>query len=224
MNTLYFRQIKSGPMENFVYAIGCTEKRECVLVDPAWAVDSLLQTLDADDMKLVGALVTHYHPDHCGGSMRGFSVEGLPELMEQRPVPIYVNEHEAHGLKKVTGLSDSDLRKQSSGDRLSVGSMEIEFLHTPGHTPGSQCFKVANNLGSGDTLFIEGCGRVDLPGGDSEEMWRTLTQKMASLPDNLILYPGHHYSPKPSAPLSEVKTGNHYMRIKSLDDWRQLMG
>lgn len=224
MNKMYFKQIKAGPMENFVYAIGCTETRECVLVDPAWEVSDLLNQLDEDDMTLVGTLITHYHPDHCGGSMMGFTVEGLPTLMTERPVPVYVNEYEAAGLKQVTGLSDSDLKKQSSGDKLSVGNIELTFLHTPGHTPGSQCFRVGNHLISGDTLFIQGCGRVDLPGGDSDEMWRTLTQKLCTLPDDLILYPGHHYGPQPHAQLGEVKTSNHYLRIQSLEDWRRIMG
>jgi glyoxylase-like metal-dependent hydrolase (beta-lactamase superfamily II) len=224
MEGLYFRQIKAGTMENFVYAIGCTETRECVLVDPAWEIEELLESLDNDEMTLSGALITHYHPDHCGGSMYGFTVQGLPELMATRPVPVYVNEHEAEGLKTVTGLSDSDLRIQSSGDTIQVGKIPVQFLHTPGHTPGSQCFKIGNFLVSGDTLFVEGCGRVDLPGGDSDEMYRTLTQKLATLPDDTILYPGHHYSPEPHATLEHIKRTNHYLRVASLDDWRRIMG
>ncbi|HIA03187.1 MAG TPA: MBL fold metallo-hydrolase [Myxococcales bacterium] len=223
MKELYFRQIKAGTMENFVYAVGCMETRECVLIDPAWEVEGLLESLDKDDMTLTGVLITHYHPDHCGGSMYGFSVQGLPELMASRPVPVHINEHEAEGLKKVTGLSDSDLRIQSSGDTLNVGNIPIQFLHTPGHTPGSQCFKLGNRLISGDTLFVQGCGRVDLPGGDSDEMYRTLTQKLATLPDDTILYPGHHYSPEASATMEQIKQSNHYLRVSSLDDWRRLM-
>ena len=156
--------------------------------------------------------------------MMGFTVQGLPELMRIRPVPVYVNEHEAAGLKTVTGLSDSDLRIKSSGDRVHVGKIPVECLHTPGHTPGSQCFKLQNKLVSGDTLFVQGCGRVDLPGGDSEVMYRTLTQKLATLPDDTILYPGHHYAPEASATMGQVKQSNYSLRVQSLDDWRQLMG
>ena len=224
MDPIYFHQIPAGPMENFVYAIGDPESREVVLVDPAWAVEDLLAQLDEDGMTLVGALVTHYHPDHCGGSMFGFSVEGLPQLMTRRPVPVYVNEHEADGLKKVTGLSDSDLRRVASGDRMQVGRIDVSFLHTPGHTPGSQCFRVGHRLVSGDTLFVQGCGRVDLPGGDPDEMWRSLTQKLATLPDDTILYPGHAYGPVPYSPLGEVKRTNHYLRVPTLEAWRTVMG
>ena len=224
MDDLYFRQIQAGPMENFVYAIGSKTTRECVLVDPAWAVSELLQQLDEDDMTLTGALITHYHPDHCGGTMMGFTVEGLPKLMELRPVPVYVNEHEADGLIQVTGLSKSDLRIQGSGDTIDVGDIPITFLHTPGHTPGSQCFQVGNRLVSGDTLFIQGCGRVDLPGNDPEVMYHTLTQKLATLPDDTILCPGHHYGPTATGVLGEIRETNHYLKVPSLADWMRLMG
>lgn len=224
MENVYFRQILAGPMENFVYAVGCTKTRQCVLVDPAWAVDDLLAQLDADDMTLVGALVTHYHPDHCGGSAFGFTVEGLPELMAKRPVPVFVNEKEADGLKKVTGLSESDLKRQGSGDRMTLGEQELTFLHTPGHTPGSQCFRLGKTLISGDTLFVQGCGRVDLPGGDPDEMYRSLTQRLGTLPEDTVLYPGHNYGQIPSASMGEVKRINSYMRVPTLDAWRSLMG
>jgi len=211
-------------MENFVYVLGCDVTRKAVLIDPAWDISGLLKTLDEDDMELVGALVTHYHPDHCGGSMYGFTVEGLPQLMERRAVPVYVNQHEADGLKKVTGLSESDLKRQDGGDRLRLGELELEFLHTPGHTPGSQCFKVGRRLVSGDTLFISGCGRVDLPGGDSDEMFRTLSQRLATLPSDTVLFPGHNYGDVPSADLGTLKKTNQYLQVPDLASWRRIMG
>ena len=94
----------------------------------------------------VAALVTHYHPDHIGGNIFSQAIEGLSELMEQRPMKIYANKHEAQGVCRVTGLSDNDLVKVDSNDTLRIGDVEIEFLHTPGHTPGSQCFLVAGRL------------------------------------------------------------------------------
>ncbi len=224
MDDLYFRQIQAGPMENFVYLIGNQRTRKCVLVDPAWVIDGLLKQIDEDDMNLCGALITHYHPDHCGGSMYGFTVEGLPTLMEKRPVPIYVNEHEADGLMKVTGVSKTDLKIQSTGDTLDLDGLPITFLHTPGHTPGSQCFQVGKRLVSGDTLFVQGCGRVDLPGGDPEVMYHTLTKKLATLPDDTILCPGHFYGSEPMGTMGEIKETNHYLRIPSLEAWMRLMG
>ncbi len=234
-NRIYFKQLLLGThlgqsdpsaaqMANFLYLIGDNVTRECFVVDPAWDIDGLLKIVNEDDMKLTGALVTHYHPDHVGGSIFGMDIEGLPELMEKNAVPIYVNKHEAEGLKKVTGVSTSDMRLMDSEDTTQIGEIEITFLHTPGHTPGSQCFRVKNSLVAGDTLFLQGCGRVDLPGGDSAEMYRTLTQRLSKIEDKIILYPGHNYGGRPFAPMGEVRRDNHYLQIDSLEDWRSIMG
>jgi len=219
---LYIEQILVGPMENFVYLIGSKSTREVALIDPAWNIDGLLNHIQERDLKLCSVLVTHYHPDHVGGGMGGHSIEGLAELLEKEPVKTYVNKHEADGLKKVTGLSDIDMNIVDSGDHLKIGENDIEFLHTPGHTPGSQCFKVNDNLISGDTLFIQGCGRVDLPGANSEDMFHSL-RKLSKLPDETIIYPGHNYGPKESESLENVKEINSYLRIEDIELWKQIM-
>lgn len=232
---LYFKQLLSGVdlaqadsnargMANFIYLIGDPETRECVVVDPAWDVEGLLKVVEDDGMTLTGALVTHYHPDHVGGHIFGIDILGLPQLMEKQPVPVYVNKHEADGVRQVTGLSASDLKLMDSEQRLKVGSFEITFLHTPGHTPGSQCFRVGNSLIAGDTLFLQGCGRVDLPGGNSEELYHTLTRRLTKIQDEVVLYPGHNYGGKDFAPMGEVRRTNYYLQIDSLDDWLRLMG
>ena len=219
---LYLEQILVGPMENFVYLIGSKSTREVAIIDPAWDIDALLEHIQQRDLKLASVLITHYHPDHCGGGMGGHSIEGIAEVLEKEPVKIFVNKHEAEGLKKVTGVSDIDLNVVDSGDHLTIGENDIEFLHTPGHTPGSQCFKVNNNLVSGDTLFVQGCGRVDLPGSNSEDMFHSL-RKLSSLPDETILYPGHHYSPQESETMGKVKEINSYLRIEVIELWKQIM-
>ena len=119
--------------------------------------------------------------------------------------------------------SDSDVVKVESGDTLSIGAVEVEFLHTPGHTPGSQCFRIKNTLVSGDTLFIDGCGRVDLPGSDTEDMFHSL-QRLCDLPDDTLLLPGHNYSAVPNATMGETKQQNAYLRIPDLESWKRLMG
>ncbi len=212
----------AGQMENFVYLIGDRDTGECLVVDPAWAVADIVRAAESDGLTITGALVTHYHPDHCGGSMFGFTVEGLPTLMEVNPVPVHVHTLEADGVRQVTGLSKSDLTLHESGDRVKVGGVEVELLHTPGHTPGSLCFRVPGALIAGDTLFLQGCGRVDLPGGDKDEMYYTLTQRLASLPDDLILFPGHAYGGE-HAPLGHVRAHNPYLRVGDLQTWRRLM-
>ncbi|MCP3963467.1 MAG: MBL fold metallo-hydrolase [bacterium] len=210
-------------MANFMYLIGDPEKREALIVDPAWDVASLLDLAEEDGYRVAGALVTHYHPDHVGGDLWGTQVQGLAKLLERAAVPIYVNKHEAEGVKIVTGVSDSDLRKVDDGDTVKLGEQEIRFLHTPGHTPGSQCFLIDGRLVAGDTLFVQGCGRVDLPGGDSEAMYHTLTGKLAKLPPETVLYPGHNYGPSPTSTIGDELESNYYLRIGSLDDWRRLM-
>ncbi|HVR44687.1 MAG TPA: MBL fold metallo-hydrolase [Thermoanaerobaculia bacterium] len=232
---LYFRQLLAGrdfagsnpvasQMVNFCYLIGDRESRECVVVDPAWDVQELVDLARADGMKIVGALATHYHPDHVGGDLFGFEVEGLARLESIEPVPVHCHRAETLGIRRMTGLSESDLVAHDGGDTLEIGKVRIELLHTPGHTPGSQCFLVDGRLVSGDTLFIGGCGRVDLPGGDPEEMYRTLTRRLAKLPASTALYPGHHYGPRATASLAEERRDNYYLQPRALEQWLALMG
>ena len=222
-NELVIEQIEIGPMANFTYVVGSRSTREVAIVDPAWDIDGLLRHIAERDYKLVAALATHYHPDHIGGGMRGHNIAGVAELLEKSPVKIYAHRHEADGVKKVTDISESDMVRVDSGDTLTIGVVEVEFLHTPGHTPGSQCFRIKNTLVSGDTLFINGCGRVDLPGSDPDEMYHSL-QRLKSLPDDTLLLPGHNYSAVPNATLAESKGQNPYLVVKDIDTWRQMMG
>ncbi len=231
---IYFRQLLAGrdladgdgfaaQMANFIYLIGDAESRECVVVDPAWDIPGILNCVRNDGMRLTGALVTHYHPDHVGGNIFGYSIPGLAELAAHCPVKAHVNENESEGVKQLTGLSSSDLETHRGGDVIHVGSTAIQFLHTPGHTPGSQCFLVGSTLVSGDTLFIGGCGRVDLPGGDSEQMYYSLTRVLAKLPDEVALFPGHNYGSRMQSTMGDEKRMNQYLRIGSLSDWLRLM-
>jgi glyoxylase-like metal-dependent hydrolase (beta-lactamase superfamily II) len=231
---LYFRQLLSGrdfaqgdgiaaQMRNFAYLIGDRQTGDCVVVDPAYAAGELVDALEADGMHLSGVLVTHHHPDHVGGSMMGFELKGLAELLERVSVPVHVNSQEAQFVSRITGIPMSDLTSHEHGDKVSVGAIDIELLHTPGHTPGSQCFLLDGRLVAGDTLFLEGCGRTDFPGGDSDEMFRSL-QKLAQLSGDPTVFPGHWYSIEPSASLSEVKRSNYVYRVGNLEQWRTLMG
>ncbi len=223
---VFFEQLSLGPMQNFIYLIGCEKSRECLVVDPAWDTDALLEKAGAAGYSIVGALVSHYHPDHVGGSFFGFEVPGgVAELLGKVPeARIHVQRDEADGLKKITGIADTDMVRHDSGDKVQVGEVEVTLIHTPGHTPGSQCFLVDGRLVSGDTLFIQGCGRVDLPGADPEAMYHSLTGKLARLPAETVLYPGHHYDPRASAPLGELRKTNHYLQVPDLATWMRMMG
>jgi hydroxyacylglutathione hydrolase len=204
-------QFAAKQMQNFVYLVGDREAGECLVIDPAWDVRGIVEVAQGDGMRVVGALATHYHPDHVGGSIFGFSIEGLPELLQINPCPIHVHRAEADGVVKVTGVEKTDIVPHDSGDKIKAGAVELELLHTPGHTPGSSCFRLKDALLAGDTLFLQGCGRVDLPGGDPEEMRRTLTQRLSSIADDVVLYPGHAYGGE-HAPMGTVRRINPYLR------------
>ena len=211
-------------MANFTYLVGSLSKRQCMVVDPAWDIKAIVDAAEADGMTITGALVTHYHPDHCGGHLWGHDIQGIAELIATKHVPIYVQADEANGVMTVTGVSKNDLKICRSGDQIDIGGVGIKVIHTPGHTPGSQCFLCEDRLISGDTLFISGCGRVDLPGGNPDQMYDSLTNKLAKLPPQTILLPGHNYDPVPTATMAEVKARNPYLQATSLAAWRGTRG
>jgi glyoxylase-like metal-dependent hydrolase (beta-lactamase superfamily II) len=232
---VYFRQLLSGrdfaagdqiaqQMVNFVYLIGDRETGEALVVDAAYSVSDLLDVLAADDMTCSGVLVTHYHADHIGGSLGPWPIEGASALLERVDVPIHVQRDEVPWVKRAAGLEDANLVAHDSGDVVTVGSVDVRLVHTPGHTPGSQCFLVDGRLVSGDTLFLDGCGRTDLPGSDPAAMYESLTTRLAAVPDDTVLYPGHQYSPDPSAPMSRVRRENFVLAPRSAEQWLAMFG
>ena len=230
-NQIYFKQLLSGrdfatddqlaqQMVNFVYLIGDKSTRECMIIDPAYAVEELLSVAEQDGMKVVGALATHYHPDHVGGSMMGANIDGIAKLLEKTDIPIHVQELEAQWIMRTTGVSAQHLHQHQPGDTVKVGDIEICLVHTPGHTPGSQCFLVDDRLIAGDTLFLEGCGRTDFPGSSPDQMFESL-QTLSALPDQTVVYPGHRYSDPSSRSLAEVRQTNYVLKPKTKEDWLQ---
>jgi glyoxylase-like metal-dependent hydrolase (beta-lactamase superfamily II) len=232
---LYFRQLLSGrdfaqgdqmarQMVNFVYLIGDRASGEAVVVDPAYAVGDLLDILEADGMTLSGVLATHYHPDHVGGAMAGWTVEGISALLERVQVPIHLHKEELPWVERTTGVGPTHLVGHDSGDVVQVGSVAVELIHTPGHTPGSQCFLVDGRLVAGDTLFLDGCGRTDLPGADPVAMYESINTRLARVSDDAVLYPGHLYSAEPSQRLGETRQWNYVFQPNSVQEWLAMFG
>ena len=220
--TLYLKQIECGPMQNYVYLIGDPVTRQAAVIDPAWEVDRIVQTAQADDYTITKVLITHTHQDHTGGHLFGQDIPGVVELLELLDIPVHVHKTETHILKTIPDSSkvptESDQIVELGGD------VEIRLIHTPGHTPGSQCFLVQNKLVSGDTLFIGACGRVDLPTSSPEEMYDSLTNKLMRLDDTTVLYPGHNYALKPISTIGEERQQNPYVRFASLAEFLRAMG
>lgn len=214
------KQMEIGPMMNFIYIIGCAETREAAVVDPAWDVPRILKIAQDSELKIQRILVTHAHPDH---------VNGLEALLEATDAQVHINVEELDYMKEMAARfrvpvdfmnrRSANFRSMSDGDEVKLGKVSVQFLHTPGHTPGSQCFLVEKSLISGDTLFINACGRVDLPGGDPEKMWWSLNRKLTALDDDTILYPGHNYSDRPTASLGDQKRTNPYLQYTSVNQF-----
>jgi glyoxylase-like metal-dependent hydrolase (beta-lactamase superfamily II) len=156
--------------------------------------------------------------------MMGFDIVGARQLLERTSVPVHAQHDEARFIAEVTGLGDGDIVGHDSGDVVSVGAIDVELIHTPGHTPGSQCFLVDGRLVAGDTLFLEGCGRTDLPGGDPAALYQSLTQRLARVPDEAVLYPGHLYSPQPSATMGHTRSTNFVFMPRSEEQWLAMFG
>ena len=193
--------LELGPMENFVYLIEDSATKTAAVVDPAWDVNAILEKAHSLDLKISDILLTHSHHDH---------INGIEGLLEHTPAQV-------HLLKPEYEFWSNQLEKpvlHHGGDSIRLGQTEISLLHTPGHTPGSCCYQIENDLITGDTLFVYGCGRCDLKGGDPEQMFNTLKDMKHKLDSSMLIHPGHNYSVKQTSTLAEQLDGNPFMHFE----------
>ena len=208
---LYLKQLELGPMQNFIYLIGDPTTHEAAVVDPGWEVPRILSAAQADGYRLTKAFVTHAHFDH---------VMGLGPLLKAVDAPVYVHKLEAPSLD----ISASSKKLVSDGEVVQIGTVPVTLIHTPGHTPGSQCVLVDGRLLSGDTLFIRACGRCDLPGGDPQALYHSLSGTLKKLDDQTIVYPGHNYADIPSSTIGQEKQSNPFLQIPTVEDFLHMVG
>lgn len=211
----------AGQLGNFVYFLG--SGGQALVVDPAFDPLGVVARAQAAGLAVVGVLATHYHGDHVGGDLYGHAIPGVAELASP-DCPVYVHQADADELVQRTGISPEHVRPLAHADRIPLGEEVVRILHTPGHTPGSSCYLAGEHLLTGDTLFTRGCGRMDLPGGSREEMWRSLNRRLAALPAELRVWPGHDYGEVPTSTLGELRRSNPVLQIPTLEIWAELVG
>ncbi len=196
-----------GPMENFVYLLHDHATGRAAIVDPAWDVEQMIELAKQQNIEITDILLTHSHHDH---------INGIDKVHQHFDA-------EVHLLKAEAAFWGAELATPAlhhGGDTITLGESEIEVLHTPGHTPGSACYKIGEHLIAGDTLFVFGCGRCDLSGGDPNQMYDTLRHIKNDLPGDTILHPGHNYSPAhPTSTLQQQAEGNPFMHFDKREDF-----
>jgi hydroxyacylglutathione hydrolase len=195
-----------GPMENFIYLIQDHTTGKAAVVDPAWDVGEIISRARDIGVTVTDILLTHSHHDH---------INGIDAMLDEYDAQLHLLKAESD----FWGQHKSSTSLHYGGDKIILGDTEIEVLHTPGHTPGSACYHVGNNLIAGDTLFVFGCGRCDLAGGDPDEMFSTLKRIKSELPNDTVLYPGHNYAVKTTSTLKEQTDGNPFMHFDNKKDF-----
>jgi hydroxyacylglutathione hydrolase len=200
---LFFKQIKQTG-DNFSYIIADEGTSEAVVIDPSFNGDTIIRLTTKEGFHIKYVINTHNHSDHVMDNSKIKSCFGARII--------------AYRLSKV----EKDI-EVVEGDVLKVGEIGIRVIHTPGHTPDSICLLIDKKLITGDTLFVGECGRTDLPGGSSVEMYDSLFNKLMKLDDDVEVYPGHDYGSRPNSTIGEEKRTNYTLRKRSPDEFAEFM-
>jgi len=201
---MIFKQVPVGTFQNFSYVIGDEKAKVAAVVDPAWEVEKLLKICEELDLKVIYVVNTHSHHDH---------VEGDNAIAKRTGAKVVM--HEKSPLRKDIAVKD--------GDTINVGSVRFKVLHTPGHCPDHICLLVDGKVLTGDTLFVGECGRTDLAGGDSGDLYDSLTTKVLPLDDDIEVYPGHDYGNKPSSTIGHERNNNYTLKPRTKQEFIKFM-
>ena len=201
---MFFRQVQQHG-DNFSYIIADDTTHEAAVVDSSFNAGEITRILKAENLKLEYIINTHSHSDHTAGNAE------LRSIFNAKIV--------AHKLSKINAHLKVD-----DGDVIRVGNISIQVIYTPGHTPDGICLLVDNQkLLTGDTLFVGECGRTDMPGGNSKNMYNSLFNKILELNDEIEVYPGHDYGLKPFSTIGEEKQSNYTLQPRSLEEFIEFM-
>lgn len=200
---MFIKQVEVGAMLNFAYIIGDPDTGEGMVIDPSWEPERLHAIAKKEGITVKYIANTHCHEDH---------VNGNKKMKELSGAAIAIHEAETKYLRHFFP-PEADM-KLNDGDTIIIGKISATVIHTPGHSPGSICIMVENNLFTGDTLFVGSCGRTDLPGGDETEFTKTMTRLM-SLDDSVTVHPGHNYGDTAVSTMGREKRVNPcLLRVK----------
>lgn len=209
---MILKQMQVGSMAVFAYLIGCPETGEGLVVDPAGGIDKILAEAGANSIKIRYIVNTHGHVDHiCGNA----------DMKERTQAAIVCHVDDAPMLVNTPGMvlrmfgakpsPPADLTVRD-GDTIQVGNVKVKVLHTPGHTPGGMCLLADGHVMTGDTLFVGGVGRTDLPGGSWRVMLNSIKQKLLTLPDETVVLPGHNYGSTKTSTIGRERKTNSFLR------------
>ena len=201
--------LPTGPLEVNCYIVGCEKTRKAVVIDPGGNVSDILEKVQKHQLDVVMIINTHGHFDHIGGNRQLLEATAAELLIHQddRQLMDLALEHAAvYGLQ--TEASPPPTRELSGDEKLSVGELSLQVIHTPGHSPGGICLYVNDCLLVGDTLFAGSIGRTDLPGGDHHLLISGIKEKLLPLPDATRVCPGHG----PMTTIGEEKQHNPFLR------------
>jgi glyoxylase-like metal-dependent hydrolase (beta-lactamase superfamily II) len=201
------------PFQVLTYLLICPQSRDAVIIDPAGDEDKLLALIKTRSLRAKYILNTHGHADHVLGNRKLKNLLKIPVCMHEADDKFFnepsVREKSSHELW-LPPPDPVDI-KLKDGDLLEVGTLNIEVIHTPGHTPGSVCYLVGENLFTGDTLFIGAAGRTDLIGGSLNTLIKSIEKKLIVLPKQTIVWPGHDYGESPSSTIGREMEENPYI-------------
>lgn len=209
---LIIEAVEVGPMNVLCYIVACDRTRTGLLIDPAAPAAAIAEVIARHGLTVRWIVNTHGHPDHTAGNAYWAEQTGAQTVMHSLDWEFFSRPEMQQAAQKegFPPLTDIDLKVQD-GDRLTVGEWQFTVIHTPGHTPGSICLYTPGHLFTGDTLFVGAAGRTDLPGASLEQLIQSIQDKLLTLPEETIIWPGHDYGDTPTSTLGAEKETNPYI-------------